>query len=100
MESKDFVITVVGIMGSLIATVIFGLVVKFEITSLIFSFIGLLSLFILVIAYFFYRKIVEVEEIVIEQMNEQKRLNEKLKIHEQLVDIKKDIEILKQRTKK
>lgn len=31
---------------------------------------------------------------------EQKRLDEKLKIHEQLINIKKDIEILKERYKK
>tara|TARA_Y100000310_G_scaffold153755_1_gene153238 strand:+ start:2251 stop:2532 length:282 start_codon:yes stop_codon:yes gene_type:complete len=30
-----------------------------------------------------------------EQSSEQKRLEEKLKIHEQLIDIKKDIELLK-----
>lgn len=83
----------------LIATVIL-LIVKFETISLIFSFIGLLSLFILIMAYFFYRKIIEVEETVTEQQNEQKRLNEKLKIHEQLIEIKKDIDILKENQKR
>tara|TARA_Y100000310_G_C20535726_1_gene740750 strand:- start:480 stop:764 length:285 start_codon:yes stop_codon:yes gene_type:complete len=34
---------------------------------------------------------------ITEQKEEQKRLGEKLKIHEQLIDIKRDIEVLKEK---
>lgn len=100
MESKDLLITITGIIGSLVTTIIINLILKSNTINILFSLIGLLAVFILTISYLLYKKITEIEEVYEKQEIEQKRLNEKLKIHEQLVDIKKDIEILKQRTKK
>ena len=52
--------------------------------------------FILIILIIFSEKNTKIQ--IIEE--ELKRLKEKLKIHEQLIDIKKDIELLKERRRK
>ena len=95
MESKDIIILVIGIIGSLIATILFNYTTGLNQINIIFTLIGLITIFILIVAYFLYRRIKESEERLDVQETEQKRLGEKLKIHEQLIDIKKDIGILK-----
>lgn len=100
MESKDLVITVVGIMGSILAAIILNDLTTLNMINFVLAIILLLAIVTFIIAYFLYRRIVESAEIIYNQQIEQKRMGEKLKIHEQLIDIKKDIEILKQGTKK
>lgn len=56
-----------------------------------------MTILILSVTWVLYKRINELENKLDEQENEQKRLGEKLKIHEQLIDIKKDIEILKEK---
>ena len=87
-------------MESDILNIILGLL---TVLSFIWAYISEQNRIIAIVIGFLLIVIILVSEknIKLQQLTEsQKRLQEKLKIHEQLIEIKKDIEILKERHKK
>jgi predicted PurR-regulated permease PerM len=99
MQSKDLIGIVFGIVLSGVLTVIFALSDwrnNFQLNNLLLVWLVILLLFliILIIAWIFYMRIREAENDLVKQSAEQKRMEEKLKIHEQLVDMKADIKEL------
>jgi len=94
MESKEIIIIIIGIIGSLIATLLFNSALSLDPINLIFFLIGLTIFIILIASYILYKRIQESEKTLALQTTEQKKLKERLKIHEQLIDIKADIKNL------
>jgi|SRR3989344_5453808 len=99
-KSSDLVLLFSGLILSIIFAFAFDFILSLDQINLIFALLLILTLFVLGIAWIFNKKLKENEEFLSEQRVEQKRLGEKLKIHEQLIDIKKDIEMLKERGRK
>ena len=99
VQSKDLIILVIGIILSLIPTIGFGYYQKLNQYETLIFLMGILALLTLGTTWILYKRLRESEESINKIEEEQKRLKEKLKIHEQLIDIRKDIEILKERGK-
>lgn len=94
ITSKDIGIPfIVGLMVNLLSAYLFSLDL-IDSTALIFIIVASLVVIIII---GFQLKINEIGEEQENQKTEQKRLGEKLKIHEQLIDIKSDIKELQKR---
>src|SRR4030042_6482921 len=94
IQAKELLLTILGVIFTLILTLLFGDKLN---SPERFSFFDIFLLLIFVISFiviFFYRKIGEVDEDIKKLDKEQKRLDERLKINEQLIDMKADIKEL------
>ncbi len=92
IKSNEWLILLVGLFLSTFVVILFGATTE--------DFSGfdviLFSFFILVgVIWVIYKRTNEIKEELIKLNKENKRLHEKLKIHEQLIDIKADIKRLK-----
>ncbi len=97
LNTKDLFTLIIGLLFSLFAGIAYNYIVGFSQINIIFSLIGILAFFILGVAWIISKRIKETEERIEGHEKDQRRLEEKLKIHEQLIDIKKDIELLKEK---
>lgn len=86
---------VIGLITNIAATYFFT-IQKINLTSLIFILIGSL---VVIIIMSFQLKLNETKEEIEKIEIEQKKIGEKLKIHEQLIDIKAEIKEIKRRIK-
>ena len=94
LTSKDLAVIIIGTIISLVAAIAYQYLVNLNQIELIFSLIIILALMIFGSAAILYKRIRESEGKLDEQEQEQKKLEEKLKIHEQLIDIKANIKNL------
>ncbi len=94
MDSKDLTILIIGFILSIIATVIFSFKIELNQISILYAIITIISIAILLVIWILYKRLRETENDIISLANEKDRLNEKLKIHEQLINIKADIKYL------
>lgn len=74
MESKDIIILILGIMGSLIATIIIDNIIKLDTITFLFALLIILAISTSIIAWILYKKITESEEAISELKIKQKRI--------------------------
>lgn len=98
LNSKDVLILIIGLILPLPITLLFNYKIKLDQISTIYGLIIVLALITVTATWILYMRLREAERDISNQDVEIKRLNEKLKIYEQLIDIKADIKEL-QRTK-
>jgi len=98
IESKNILISfIIGLTINLISAYLFFYLKTISISLLIFILIGsVLFIFIVIIQLNNY----EIENRLFNQEKDQKRLTEKLKIHEQLIDMKSEIKELQKEVNK
>ncbi len=97
LASKD----IVGILLSIVGAAIFALLLgqqkidiqNFQATDVLV----ILGVAVIAIVLVFYKKINEINDEMSNQADEQNRIEEKLKIYEQLIDMKADIKELQKR---
>lgn len=94
-KAKDIAILLVGVIFSIILALFpYSLFTFYDFKTVYLTIVFIFFiLFILILIT--QKKISEIEDNLIEKQVEQNRLNEKLKIHEQLIDIKADLKKLK-----
>jgi glucan phosphoethanolaminetransferase (alkaline phosphatase superfamily) len=100
INSKDVVIIIMGI----ILTALIGLIIKISGYNLekleinnIFQNLLLIIPVIIAIVVIFYMKLNEINKELDNQKSEQQKLVEKLKIHEQLIDMKAEVKELQKK---
>ncbi|MFH1585712.1 MAG: hypothetical protein ABIB79_03010 [archaeon] len=96
ISSKEVIILVIGLIGAVLLAIILKLQPfdfnRLQISDLLLIFfVSIISIIIIV-----YLKINEINKELDDQKLNQTKLNEKLKIHEQLIDIKAEIKQLKE----
>lgn len=99
IDSKNWIIILLGIIGSAIIAFLLKLqkidFKNFQATDILL----ILGVAIIAVVFIFYRKIREINDELDNQEKEQKRICEKLKIYEQLIDMKAEIKELQKRCK-
>lgn len=99
ISSKEITILIIGLIGSVLLAVILKLqpfdLNKLQISDLLIIFFILVISIIIIV----YLKINEINKELDNQKFNQVKLSEKLKIHEQLIDIKTEINQLKESKK-
>jgi SNF family Na+-dependent transporter len=99
IDSRDWIIIILGIISSIIIAFLLKLqkidFKNFQATDILL----ILGVAIIAVVFVFYRKIREINDELDNQEKEQKRICEKLKIHEQLIDMKAEIKELQKRCK-
>lgn len=97
ITSKEMIVVLLGIVGSAILAIYLKIEI-FDINKLgpkdVIIILGLAIIFTIII---FYKRIKETENEVEKQEKELKRLDEKLKIYEQLINVKVEIKELQKR---
>ena len=94
ITAKDIIIILIGIIGTLLLSLLIPQEKLIKFNFNVNDYFWMLALSIIAIIYILYRKTNEINEELIKYDNNQKRLEEKLKIHEQLIDIKAAIKEL------
>lgn len=95
MDSKEIPTLLFGIAGSIAITISFNLIkTDFSSTEIIYIAIGIIVFFVAGIIWFLSSKTTEIEIKQEKQEKEQKKLLEKLKIYELLIDMKAEIKYL------
>lgn len=95
ISSKDISSFILGLLANIISAYLFSLKI-INLATLAFIIIGSIVIFIIIGIQL---KTGEIREELENQKSEQKRLSEKLKIHEQLIEMKAEIKELQKRTK-
>ena len=99
VDSKDWIIILIGTIISVVVSVLPIEYIRSQIPT-ISPLIGLLYLMILGVSWIFYKRIRESEDKLDRQEKERKRIEEKLKIYEQLIEMRADIKALQMRGNK
>jgi len=96
-ESKDAVIILIGLVGSILLGFIFKLE-KFDLNKFTpIDLIIILTIAVISIIFIVYLKMGEINKELDNQKIEQQKLSEKLKIHEQLIGMKAEINELQKK---
>ena len=88
---KEIIITILGAIFSILIAFLLPQIINLDQISFIYVLLVIITLMILGIAGVLHKKIKENQERIDKQEVEQEKLGEKLKIHEQLIDMKADI---------
>lgn len=97
MNSKDVIILVTSSIFGIVLGIVTDFAFKVNEIKLIWLSIGSLLAMILIAVWIFYMRIREAEEDIIKYKSNQDKIEEKLKIHENLVDIMVDIKELQRK---
>ena len=101
IRSKEFIILLLGIIGSILSGLLLMIFGKENLHSFsVIDFVIILVLVIVFIMFVVYTRIREINNEINIIKSEQKRLIEKLKIHEQLIELKAEFKNLKHGNKK
>ena len=96
IDSKNLVILIVGVLFSLLFTFLpFFNKIDFKNIYTIYVIIIIFGIVVICIIWAMGTRTGELYKVIEVQQEEQKRLKEKLKIHEQLIDIKADLQNIK-----
>lgn len=92
IKSKEFIILLLGLVGSILSALLLKIFGKENLHSFgIIDFVIILVLVIVFIIFVVYKRMSEINNEIELIRYEQKRLIEKLKIHEQLIELKAEI---------
>lgn len=97
IKSKDATLLVISLILLAILAIVFQYKLVLNEMNLLFMRVVLLTVVVISITWIFYMRLREAEKDIINQSLFQERVNEKLKIHEQLIDIKADIQELQKK---
>ncbi|MFW6310712.1 MAG: hypothetical protein ACOC1K_00590 [Nanoarchaeota archaeon] len=101
IKSKEFIILLLGLIGSILSGLLLRIFGKENLHSFsVIDFVIILVLVIVFIMFVVYTRIREINNEINIIRSEQKRLIEKLKIYEQLIELKAEVKNLRYGNKK